>query len=303
MPKFRIKIKDAKSLKDSIEIWKKKIRDADFDLTRTGVVSIANSLMEKKEEIASTTKFADLRDIVKEQVGKFDTPKSREILAKVDELDRMYQRDPRPGSRNDYWVWDKLLRYVYNILLKASGSPSPDVKETKPEDSACVKDSYIDLDFDGDENDAKELADRYGCQYSRNGSANNYPVFRFTGPKDKLQELCKTYGMSEEDFVEFVKDSVEVEDNGRDDEELKQLIRLLGQAHNLVIEADELAGDLAGEGKIPDDLVYAIEDLEAESSDLDFEGEADPLAALKEKFDIEENESFDLDEDYDIDED
>lgn len=233
MPKFRIKIKDAKSLKDSIEIWKKKIKDADFDLTRTGVVSIANSLMEKKEEIASTTKFADLRDIVKEQVGKFDTPKSREILAKVDELDRMYQRDPRPGSRNDYWVWDKLLRYVYNILLKASGSPSPDVKETKPEDS------------------------------------------------------------------------VEVEDNGSADEELKQLIRLLGQAHNLVIEADELAGDLAGEGKIPDDLVYAIEDLEAETSELDFEGENDPLAALKDKFEfeIEEvDEDYDLDEDYDIDE-
>jgi hypothetical protein len=237
MPKFRIKIKDAKSLKDSIEIWKKKIRDADFDLTRTGVVSIANSLMEKKEEIASTTKFADLRDIVKEQVGKFDTPKSREILAKVDELDRMYQRDPRPGSRNDYWVWDKLLRYVYNILLKASGSPSPDVKETKSEDS------------------------------------------------------------------------VEVEDNGRDDEELKRLIRLLGQAHNFVIEADELAGDLAGEGKIPDDLVYAIEDLEAETSELDFEGENDPLAALKEKFEIEEtDEDYDeyseelIDGDFDIDE-
>ena len=224
MPKFRIKIKDAKSLKDSIEIWKKKIKDVDFDLTQRGVVSIANSLMEKKEEIAATTKFAELRDLVKEQVSKFDTPKSREILAKVEELDRMYQRDPRPGSRNDYWVWDKLLRYVYNILLKASGSPSPDVKETKPEDSCSV------------------------------------------------------------------------EDDGRADEELKRLIRLLGQAHNLVIEADELAGDLAGEGKIPDDLVYAIEDLEAESSELDFEGENDPLAALKDKFEFEIEE---VDEGYD----
>ena len=224
MPKFRIKIKDAKSLKDSIEIWKKKIKDVDFDLTQRGVVSIANSLMEKKEEIAATTKFAELRDLVKEQVSKFDTPKSREILAKVEELDRMYQRDPRPGSRNDYWVWDKLLRYVYNILVKASGSPSPDVKETKPEDSCSV------------------------------------------------------------------------EDDGRADEELKRLIRLLGQAHNLVIEADELAGDLAGEGKIPDDLVYAIEDLEAESSELDFEGENDPLAALKDKFEFEIEE---VDEGYD----
>lgn len=299
MPKFRIKIKDAKSLKDSIEIWKKKIRDADFDLTRTGVVSIANSLMEKKEEIASTTKFADLRDIVKEQVGKFDTPKSREILAKVDELDRMYQRDPRPGSRNDYWVWDKLLRYVYNILLKASGSPSPDVKETKPEDSACVKDVIVHADYR-----ANEPGDFWVCSIEEGMDAND----RFESDKSKAhvfpsieeaKRFCEENGIEDYDIQDSVKDS------GSADEELKQLIRLLGQAHNLVIEADELAGDLAGEGKIPDDLVYAIEDLEAETSELDFEGENDPLAALKDKFEfeIEEvDEDYDLDEDYDIEE-
>lgn len=225
---MKIVIKDSKTLKDSIDALKKKFKDADIDLTKEGIDSIANALLAKKEDISATSGFAGLRDLVKEVVGKFNTPKSNEILRKVDEFDRLYQRDPRPGQRNDYWMWEKLLKYVWNIILKASGNPSPDVKEQK-EDSCSMKD---------EENDFLKLA------------------------------------------------------------------RLLGEAHDKIMEALDLAEDLENQDLVGSGLRYALEDLEADASDFDYMGESNPDEVLKEKWAAEEEseEYPDEDESWDFEE-
>lgn len=226
---MKIVIKDSKTLKDSIDALKKKFKDADIDLTKEGIDSIANALLAKKEDISATSGFAGLRDLVKEVVGKFNTPKSNEILRKVDEFDRLYQRDPRPGQRNDYWMWEKLLKYVWNIILKASGNPSPDIKEQK-EDSCSMKD---------EENDFLKLA------------------------------------------------------------------RLLGEAHDKIMEALDLAEDLENQDLVGSGLRYALEDLEADASDFDYMGESNPDEVLKEKWAAEgESEEYpDEDDSYDFEED
>ena len=161
------KIKDSKQLQDSIAALKKKILDANIDLTRPGIQSIANALIKRKDEIGNTTSFAPLRDLVKEIVGKFDTPKSREILIEVDKLDRLHKRDPRPRSRNDYWVWEKLLKYVWNIILKASGNPSPDVrpnveKEEIEEELGYMMKKHDSCPVKDEPNELLELAQKLG---------------------------------------------------------------------------------------------------------------------------------------------
>lgn len=235
---MKIKIKDSKTLLDSINVLKKKIRDAEPDYTKAGMHSIGNALIEKKEEISNTKNFAELRDIVKEVIGKFNSPKAKEYLLKVDEYDRLYQRDPRPGSRNDYWVWEKLMKYVWNIILAASGHRSPDVKK---EEVAEVKEEEVKKDAVKEEKDSKEV---------------------------------------------------------KDESEILQLARLLGEAHDKIIEAQDLAGSLEGEDKISSALVYAIEDIEAPLSELDFMGESKPEEKLLEEFGSEEasEEVADLDE-------
>ena len=220
---MKIRMKDSKTLQDSIAFLKQKIQDAEVDLTKPGVQSIANALLAKKDKIGETKGFAELRDVVKDILEKYDSPRSREYLIEVDKLNRLYQRDPRPGSRNDYWVWEKLLKYVWNIILKASGNPSPDVKQVKEEDS-CIKD---------------------------------------------------------------------------EEDEVLKLAKLLGEAHDKIIEANELAESLESEEKISSSLVYAIEDVEAPLSELDFMGENDPKAKLLEQFGSDadwdgEAEDFDL---------
>ena len=223
---IKIKIKDSKTLKDSIDALKKKFKDAEIDLTKEGIDSIANALLAKKDDISATSGFAGLRDLVREVVGKFNTPKSNEILRKVDEFDRLYQRDPRPGQRNDYWMWEKLLKYVWNIILKASGNPSPDVKEQK-EDSCSMKDEM---------------------------------------------------------------------------DEILELARLLGEAHDKLMEALDKCEELENEDKVGSSLRYAIEDVEADLSDLDFMGESDPKDALLQKYSPEIEDLPDEEESWDFDE-
>lgn len=225
---MKITIKDSKTLKDSIATTKKKINDLGIDLTQPGIDSIANALLEEKEAINNTTSFEDLRDIMKEAIKKFDTPKSREIKAKIEELNRLYQRDPKRGSRNDYWLWDKLLKYCYNILLKASNLGSPDVEEVK-----------------------EELGYMMGKHDSCTKDEDEDPTLR----------LCK----------------------------------LLGEAHDKIMEAQDLAKDLIEANELGQDLEYALEDLEADLSEFDFMGEGDPAAGLREKFLPSNNEDWDLD--------
>jgi len=230
---MKIKIKDMKTLKDSIEETKKKIMDVEIDLTKPGIESIANALIERKEEINQTASYPELRDIMKEVLEKFDTPKAKEIKLELEKYDRMFNRDPRKGSHNDYWLWDKLLKYCYNILLKASGNPSPDTKYVEKELGHLMKNS-----------------------------------------------------------------NKETEDSCKDEEpdERLELARLLGVAHDKIIEALDLAESLENEDKISSDLRYAIEDIEAPLSELDFMGESKPVEVMMGTYPVEESESWEIDE-------
>ena len=234
---MKIQIKDSKTLKDSIDSIKKKIMDAEVDLTSEGKQSIANALLAKKEEINATKGFEELRDIVVPILKEFDTPKAREYLLKIDELERLFKRDPRPGLRNDYWTWEKLLKFVYNIIMKAAGLGSPDVKPEKEE---------------------------------------------------KVEDECK---------------------DAEAPNDVARMCKILGQAHDLIIEALDLAETLENEEIVSSELRYAIEDLEAPASELDFMGENNPSEAflarygVKESGEEEEEEDFwDPDFDYDFDE-
>ena len=284
---MKIVIKDSKTLKDSIDALKKKFKDADIDLTKEGIDSIANALLAKKEDISATSGFAGLRDLVKEVVGKFNTPKSNEILRKVDEFDRLYQRDPRPGQRNDYWMWEKLLKYVWNIILKASGNPSPDVKEQK-EDSCSMKDEKK-CKVIGENADSREVV--FEGTYEE--------CEKYIEAAEK--EDAEMYGEDNPDTFEY-----HIEDSKVKDEEgsLDKICRLLGEAHDKIMEALDLVEDLENEGMVNSALRYDLEDLEADASELDFTGEGDPKAALAEKYAEEESEEYpDEDESYDFGED
>lgn len=285
---MKIVIKDSKTLKDSIDALKKKFKDADIDLTKEGIDSIANALLAKKEDISATSGFAGLRDLVKEVVGKFNTPKSNEILRKVDEFDRLYQRDPRPGQRNDYWMWEKLLKYVWNIILKASGNPSPDVKEQK-EDSCSMKDEKK-CKVIGENADSKEVV--FEGTYEE--------CEKYIEAAEK--EDAEMYGEDNPDTFEYHIEDSEIKDEEND---FLKLARLLGEAHDKIMEALDLAEDLENQDLVGSGLRYALEDLEADASDFDYMGESNPDEVLKEKWAAEgESEEYpDEDDSYDFDED
>lgn len=291
---MKIKIRDSKTLKDSIDSLKKKIKDAGFDLTQKGVTSIANSLLAVKPDIDSAEGFAALRDVVKKAVSQHDTPKARETLLEVDNIDRMYQRNPVPGSRNDLWCMEKLLKYVWNLLLKASGNESPDAmlkreykerEKAKAEDSQKIGDVIVYAEYkanvpgdfwisEGGFKGAGELDanDMFDADKSK---AHRFPSI------EEAKRFCEEHGI--EDFE--VQDSCQAKDE--EDEsvaQIRELVRLLGEAHNLIIEANDLAGDLERDSLIDSSLLYEIEDLEAAASELDFEGEGDPVEALLEKY-------------------
>ena len=272
--KFKIKFRDSVSFKDSIEFYKKKIMDAEIDLTRKGVSSIANALIGVKEDINAASGFAALRDIVVPVIKKFDTPKSKEILMKIEEMNRMYQRDPTPGSRNDYWMWEKLIKYVYNILLKASGNPSPDVKETKTEDA---DDDFIVI--------------------AKKDGTYHMPKLDRTYP-DK-NALVEAEG---QEILKHIKpEDIKIED---DEDPLYHMCLLLGRLHDAVMEAQDYMTEVNETGKVSSELEEILNDLEAEISKLEFMGEDDPVAALLEEFgepsyDDEEEVDFE-DPDYDL---
>lgn len=260
--KIKIKLNDSTTLKDSIESLKKKIMDAEVDLTRQGISSIANSLIEVKERINEARGFAELRDIVVPVIKKYDTPKSKEILMKIDEMNRMYQRQPIPGSHNDYWMWERLLKYVYNILLKASGNPSPDVKETKSEKTEDAEAPFVTQKKDGTYVTAK---------------GETFP--------DK-KSLLETYTTIDE------KD-IKIED---EEDPIEHMAFLLGKVHDAIMEAQDYMSEVNETGKVSSDLEYALDDLEADASELDFMGEDHPGAALLRMFGTDVEEDEDLDE-------
>ena len=238
-------LRERKRLKDSINSLKKKIMDMNEfsdpdkkDLTASGVKSIANALLARKKEIDQTTNFADLRDIAIDVFKSFDTTAGRRMLIEVDKMNNYYKRDPKPGSQVDYRCWEKLMRYLYNIILKASGNPSPDARPNVSE---------------------KEVKEELGHMMKKHDS------------------VCK----DEED-------------------EILEACRAIGLAHDKLIEAMDLVESLENEGKISSSLRYALEDVEAPLSELDFMGESNPKEVMLEKFSEEGFETWDDDEDYDL---
>ena len=63
-----------------------------------------------------------------------------------------------------------------------------------------------------------------------------------------------------------------------------QLALLLGEAHDKIMEAQDLAKDLVNDEILADDIEWDLSDLEAEVSEFEFMGEDDPAAALLAKY-------------------
>ena len=70
------------------------------------------------------------------------------------------------------------------------------------------------------------------------------------------------------------------------DEELLRVCRLLGEAHDKVMEAVDIVTDLdySDEDTDLDNLLEAIEDLDLYISEFDFMGEDNPVEELKNRF-------------------
>ncbi len=70
------------------------------------------------------------------------------------------------------------------------------------------------------------------------------------------------------------------------DEELLRVCRLLGEAHDKVMEAVDIVTDLDyfDEDADVDSLLEAIEDLDHYISEFDFMGEDNPVEELKNRF-------------------
>lgn len=62
-----------------------------------------------------------------------------------------------------------------------------------------------------------------------------------------------------------------------------QILHLIGEAHDKIIEAQDLVEP--GEDEFPTELCDVLDDLEAELSEWDMMGEDDPEAAFYEKLD------------------
>ncbi len=111
----------------------------------------------------------------------------------------------------------------------------------------------------------------------------------------KLEPLLKKIGvkidftlpkvgniLSEEDSAKKLKDSI------KDEEDPKLTIcRLLGEAHDKIMEALDLVEDLENEDELPSSLRYDLEDLEASASEFDFMGESNPVDVLMGTYPIE----------------
>lgn len=79
------------------------------------------------------------------------------------------------------------------------------------------------------------------------------------------------------------KDSVE-------DNDFLKLAQFLGEAHDKIMEAQDLAKDLVNDEKLADNIEWDLEDLEAEVSEFEFMGEDDPAAALLAKYGVDQED-------------
>lgn len=74
-----------------------------------------------------------------------------------------------------------------------------------------------------------------------------------------------------------------------------QILRLIGEAHDKIIEAQDLAESEDDEYRIDSGLDDALDNLETELSEWDFAGEDDPEGAFKETFGVDDG-CYELDQ-------
>lgn len=82
-----------------------------------------------------------------------------------------------------------------------------------------------------------------------------------------------------------------------DKEELFQILKLIGQAHDCIMKAQDKIQDLSYEyeDEIIDSLSYDLDDIEASVSELDFMDSDDPVQEVYEHYDLNLKESKDDD--------
>lgn len=271
-----MKTNDAKlKLADAIKTNKQKVLDAleeHKDLISEKKTSVAYDLYKHKDDIANMSNYKPLRDLVVDILEKSSQPKAKEYLNKIKyEFDKKVERDPRPNGYNEQYWFNELWQFIYNIMLKAENLGSPDVKD----------DTDVSLDK------AQEWVD--------------YDMKHYGEISEKTNELVKKAGFEiiKDDHGDYEVIAHETHDAGcKDDEnDMLRLCKLLGQAHDLVMEAQEIASDLVNTDELPDDVSYDLDDLEAAVSEFEFMGEDNPAKALKEKYGVEDEEEFDEDED------
>ena len=95
-----------------------------------------------------------------------------------------------------------------------------------------------------------------------------------------------------------IKDEEPEEENY--DERIAAVCRLLGEAHDKVMEALDIIEELENADVVDSYLRYDVEDLESDLSDFDFMGENNPVEHLMEKYKASEEESYDPDDDWDM---
>ena len=140
-------------------------------------------------------------------------------------------------------------------------------------------DGSIDVKYELDEefeDDEYELPSHYDSLKELLESDDSWFTY-FPGSMDvtkKVEMILKKPEMHDE------KDS-KCKDSKAD---IMKICVLLGEAHDKIMEAQDLVDDLAYDDELPSDAIYDLEDLEAALSEFDFMGEEQPADAFLEKY-------------------
>lgn len=265
-------------LQDAIKTNKQKVLDAleeHPDLISQKKASVAYDLFKHKDEIRNMTNYKPLRDLVVSILEKSTQPKAKEYLNKIKyEFDTKYNRDPRPNGYNEQYWFNELWQFIYNIMLKAENLGSPDAKVHDDMNSVDEAQKWVDYDMK-----------KYGHISEETNAALKKAGFHVV----------------KDDHGDYEVIAGETHDAScKDEDELLRFCKLMGEAHDKIMEAQDLLSDLINDGKLPDDVSWDLDDVEASVSEFEFMGEDDPVKALKIKYDVEVSEDED---DWDEDED
>ena len=224
-----MKINDAKQkILDSINNLKQKICDAltsHPDLVSEKKPSVAYDLYKHQDEIKAATGYKQLRDIFVKILEEHKTePVARKYLNDVlYDYDRKYARDPRVGGYNDIYLFEKLLSFIYNIIMRAENLGSPDVNRRKTFEDACHDNARKLLDSKAckfDDTKLKDVEDNTGekvfvdIMRKMNSSNNDYFTTIGTSWVKKVEGSKITFLsdvpalMSKDEFIKFVESAL-----------------------------------------------------------------------------------------------